>query len=463
MNMNHLAVIVLESLTRKRSAIAMRKRRRRVISRLSATAFSLLMLLCSASSLRAADLIPVPEFTNHQMPQALTALGRALRPGWSAYADLGYFIVALSLASYLAVKGRSRRGLFLLAAISLAWLGFWREGCVCAIGAIQNVSQAIFDPSFAVSWTVVAIFVLPLLFALFFGRTFCASVCPLGAIQEMVAVRPVQVPRWMDQSLGLLAYIYLGAAVLFAATGSGWIICRYDPFVGLFRLSSSASMLTLSAIFLIVGLFVGRPYCRWLCPYGAILALLSRLTRSHLMVAPEKCIQCRLCEEACPYGAIVQPTIAPSSAESAIGRRRLAVALGVLPVIVLIGASLGWMIEMPLARMNPVICLAERIRAEDAREIEGMTDASEAFRAGGKPLADLNEQAALISRKFGFGGPAFGAWVGLVFGIKFVQLSIRRRRTDYEPDRAACVSCGRCFRYCPDERAAHGLIQMENK
>ena len=180
------------------------------------------------------------------------------------------------------MKGRSRTGLFLLSIVSLAWLGFWRKGCVCPIGAIQNVTQAIFDKDYAAGGMVIAIFVLPLVFTLFFGRSFCASVCPLGAVQELVAVRPVQVPTWIDHALGLLAYVYLGAAVLFAATGSAWIICRYDPFVGLFRLTSSASMLALSAAFLGVGLFIGRPYCRWLCPYGAILALLSRVSWRHL-------------------------------------------------------------------------------------------------------------------------------------------------------------------------------------
>ncbi|NIL97025.1 MAG: 4Fe-4S binding protein, partial [Planctomycetales bacterium] len=60
-------------------------------------------------------------------------------------------------------------------------------------------------------------FLLPLVFTLFFGRTFCAAVCPLGAVQELVSVRHVRVPRWLDQSLGMLAYIYLGAAVILAA------------------------------------------------------------------------------------------------------------------------------------------------------------------------------------------------------------------------------------------------------
>ena len=54
---------------------------------------------------------------------------------------------------------------------------------------------------------------------------------------------------------------------------------------------------------------------------------------------------------------------------------------------------------------------------------------------------------------FRVAGAWFGAWVGLVIGVKLIHLSIRRRRTDYMPDRAGCVSCGRCFWYCPGEQA----------
>ena len=144
----------------------------------------------------------------------------APRPSWYDYQDLAFLAGALALASLLAVKGRSRTGLFLLAIASLVWLGFWRKGCVCPIGGIQNVAQAVFDKDYATSPLVIAVFVLPLVFALFFGRTFCAAVCPLGAVQELVAVRTVRVPTWLDHALGLLAYVYLGAAVLFAATGA---------------------------------------------------------------------------------------------------------------------------------------------------------------------------------------------------------------------------------------------------
>jgi NosR/NirI family transcriptional regulator, nitrous oxide reductase regulator len=43
--------------------------------------------------------------------------------------------------------------------------------------------------------------------------------------------------------------------------------------------------------------------------------------------------------------------------------------------------------------------------------------------------------------------------------VKLIHLSLRRRRTDYQPDRAACVSCGRCFWYCPGEQVRQGWIQ----
>ena len=53
-----------------------------------------------------------------------------------------------------------------------------------------------------------------------------------------------------------------------------------------------------------MGMFVGRAYCRYLCPYGALLALLSRLSWRGVTITPDKELDCGLCEEACPLGAI---------------------------------------------------------------------------------------------------------------------------------------------------------------
>ena len=71
---------------------------------------------------------------------------------------------------------------------------------------------------------------------------------------------------------------------------------------------------------------------------------------------------------------------------------------------------------------------------------------------------EILTEAAGIRRKFDLGGWIFGAWVGLVIGAKLISLSVRRQRTDYEPDRGDCFACARCFEYCPNELVRRGLM-----
>ncbi|MGD0655761.1 MAG: 4Fe-4S binding protein [Thermoguttaceae bacterium] len=425
--------------------------------KLHRTVLLLVLSLIPAGMLSAGEVIPLPTFSSYEIPGTQNPAARA---AWLDYLDVAALAAGLSLASYLAIKKRSRRGLFLLTIVSLAWFGFWRKGCICPIGAIQNVTLAACDSSYVVPLPAVAFFVLPLVFTLFFGRTFCAAVCPLGAVQELAAVCPARTPVWLDHALGLLAYVYLGAAVLFTVTGTAFVICRYDPFVGLFRLSAGANMLILGGCFLIVGAFVGRPYCRYLCPYGAILGLLSKVSKWHVKIPPDRCIRCRLCEDACPYGAIRQPTVTLTVAKRGSARRRLAALLLLLPVLIGLGAVLGRYMEVPLARLHPTVRLAEHVRRDESgqtlqpgRENENLINEIEAFRGTGRAVEDLYREASELTATFGVAGAWFGAWVGLVIGVKLIHLSIRRRRTDYEPDRAGCVSCGRCFWYCPEEQA----------
>jgi ferredoxin len=426
------------------------------MKRLFALLLPLIMLAALATIANAGDFVPVPSFKDHEIPQTQNPTPRAQ---WRENADIAALAVGLSLASYLAMVRRSRGGLFLLSIVSLAWFGFWRKGCICPIGAIQNVTLALVDSSYAVPLGAVAFFVLPLVFTLLFGRTFCAAVCPLGAVQELVNVRPVKTPLWLDHALGLLAYVYLGAAVLFAGSGAAFIICRYDPFVALFRRSGDVNMLILGGCFLAVGLFVGRPYCRYLCPYGAILGLLSRVARWHVRIPPQECIQCRLCEDVCPYNAIQGPTVAQTAAQRRVGRRRLVLLIVLLPVLIAAGAGLGSQLGPPLAHLHPTVHLAERLRGQRADEATAANDAGEAFRATGRSLESLYTEADKLTERMWWAGAGFGAWVMLVVGAKLIHLSVRRRRDDYQPDRSNCVSCGRCFWYCPGEQSRRGWIR----
>jgi hypothetical protein len=117
------------------------------------------------------------------------------------------------------------------------------------------------------------------------------------------------------------------------------------------------------------------------------------------------------------------------------------------------------MLAVPLSRLDPEVQLAERIRLEDRGLVEGVTDASEAFRNTGRTVESLYQAARQTQARFGHLGIWLGGWIGLVFGVKLVTLNIHRKRTDYQPDRSRCVSCARCYWYCPGEQVRLGLIE----
>ena len=419
-------------------------------------AFALVLLLSTCAL--AEQRFPPPEFeTGHQLPITTTPPARALL---LQYLDVGVLALTLALATWLIFKKRSRRGLLAVSMFSVLYFGFYRKGCVCAIGSIQNVALVLCQPGYAVPWAVIAFFALPLLFALFAGRTFCAAVCPHGAIQDLVLLKPMKLPAWLEQGLSVLPYIYLGAGVLFAATGSTFLFCQYDPFVPIFRMSGRALMVGAGAVLLLLGTVVGRPYCRFLCPYGALLKFGAVVAKWRVRVTPDYCTQCRLCENSCPFGAMREPSAVEPDAETlSQDRRRLTLLLGLVPVLILAGLFLGARFSVAASTLHPTVALAERLVKEQASspKLGTLSPDDLALERARQTPEDLLLQATKIRRQFLVGGRLFGGWVGLVIAAKLIGLSLHRRRTDYEPDRGDCVACARCFAYCPNELARRGL------
>jgi len=392
---------------------------------------------------------PPPELgPDYRQPETAFPAVRELLP---PLADAAVLALALGLAAFLVHRHRRRSALLALTIAGVAWFGWLREGCICPVGSLQNVAQATADPNAPILVATILFFVLPLAAALFTGRTFCSGVCPLGAIQELVLLRPLRLPHWLAAGLSVLPVVYLLLAVLFAATGAGYLICRYDPFVGLFRLSATTNMLVVGGSLLVIAVFVGRPYCRFLCPYSVLLDWASRLSTRTVTISPVGCATCRLCEDRCPYDAILVPNAAAVAKSRLRGRTALVLLLAATPLLVAGMAWAGTHLGPWLASAHPRVALAEQVEAEQQGRARETTDASDVFRASGEKiealLADAEDRRGTMALGSGIAGACLGLWLGL----RLVGLGLRRTRRDYTADPATCLACGRCYEWCPVE------------
>jgi NosR/NirI family transcriptional regulator, nitrous oxide reductase regulator len=415
----------------------------------------LLLLVLLADTISAGPRFPMPEFeSGHTQPPTSQPAPRHL--AWEII-DVFLLIAALSIVTWFTHKKRSRRGVFWVGLFSMVYFGFIREGCVCPIGAIQNVTLAFFNPGYHIPLTVIAFFIIPLIYTLFYGRTFCAGVCPLGAIQDIFVLKPYDLKTWVQKTLGLIPFVYLGLAILYAATASDFIICRYDPFVGFFRLDATFFMFSIGGIFLITSLFIARPYCRFFCPYGVLLNWISRFSKNHITITPANCIQCKLCESSCPFGAIDKPTETRGMEDKTKALRRFIILSLIIPLLVLIGGYTGSQFHENLALVNPKVQLAKEVLRFEQDSSLILTEDIKAFRTSGKTNQELYSEAKLILGHFYIGGWILGGFIGLVFGFTLASVSIVKFRVDYEPNKGTCLSCARCFDYCPVKKEMNDI------
>ncbi len=400
-----------------------------------------------AFPLNAQQRFPKPEFeSGYEQPDVIAPEPRSMA---LEYFDVIVLLVVISLASWLALRKRSRQGILWLSIFTLLYFGFYREGCICSVGSVQNVALSFSDVGYAISVAVLLFFLLPLIFTIFFGRTFCAAACPLGVIQDLVIVHPISLPFWLRKTLGIIPYIYLSLAVLYAATGTDFIICRYDPFVGIYRMDAPYTMIILGASFLLMGMFVGRPYCRFFCPYSVLLKWMSKFSRWHLTITPSHCIQCKLCTTSCPFDAIDYPSEEKAITGSRTGARRFLVYAVLLPVWVLAGAFVGMKSHTYLSRANQDIYLAELLIANPEVKSDPDNLDVQTFLGSGRTMETLVEDARIVRRKFYIGSTIAGGFIGLVIAMTLLNQVIYRRRNDYQPNPGDCFSCGRCMDYCP--------------
>jgi ferredoxin len=331
-----------------------------------------------------------------------------------AYIDVALLVLLMSFVAWAVIKKQARLPVIITSVISIAYFGFFRHGCVCSIGAVQNVALGLVSDTYTIPLFVLLLFLLPIIFALFFGRVFCAGVCPIGALQEIVNVKNYKLSKVFTGVLSIFPWIYLGFAVLFAITNNGFIICRYDPFVGIFRLGGELPLLVFGIVLLIFSVFTGRPFCRFVCPYGVILSLFSKVSFFRIKITKKECINCQLCHNACPVDALRPPYENKVKESRAIGVKRILRYMVFLPLMVVAGATVMYL---------------------------------------------LSDKFSVINKEVKIYSIIIVAFLGLIIGLILIGLSTKRTRKFYEIDEGNCVACGRCFSYCPQnvfEHRGHG-------
>ncbi len=161
------------------------------------------------------------------------------------------------------------------------------------------------------------IFFAIILISLVFGKSFCSWFCPIGFISELVGDfgekffnRRLKLPKWLDYPLRSLKYLLLAFliySVIFLMSELALKAFLDSPYnqvsdvkMYYFFANISQTALIVIAVLFVLSIVIRNFWCRFLCPYGAMLGILSLLSPAKIQRNTKSCIDCGLCNKACP-------------------------------------------------------------------------------------------------------------------------------------------------------------------
>lgn len=231
---------------------------------------------------------------------------KTVKPPLVADKDI-WRIVAILLLMAAALAGallKLNRFRYVVEAFALVAIGFLSKDYFSITHVTSLVTRMIPDIAGFVPWWL--ILVLTLVLTLGFGRVYCGWLCPFGTIQEILSfAKPLQkrIPLKIERWLKKLKYLILLAVVVSVLGGNHSLLELVEPFSTMFNLSGTKLMYAILAASLLPGLFMYRFYCRFFCPAGAVMALLSLISLNRVS-RREACVSCRSCEKICRFEAI---------------------------------------------------------------------------------------------------------------------------------------------------------------
>jgi polyferredoxin len=146
-------------------------------------------------------------------------------------------------------------------------------------------------------------------------KSFCSWVCPIGFLSELLARfgrwafgRNFRPWKWIDIPLRSLKYLIMAffvGAVLTMSAGAlqAFIQSPYNRVaevkMGLFFLDLSATGTISIGVLILASVFIQGAWCRYLCPYGALLGLFSWFSPTRITRVEASCVDCGLCDKGC--------------------------------------------------------------------------------------------------------------------------------------------------------------------
>ncbi len=218
-------------------------------------------------------------------------------------------LFALVMTAFLRKSATIR---WIALAYTLVYLGFV-NGTFLSVSHITNGIKL--GPSmFLADLPLLLIVVFTLVTTFFWGRVFCSSLCPFGALQDLITrFVPRKFQRELPQAIHdkaiYIKYAVLALLVVTALTFSELSLFQYfEPFGTIFYFSQSILLWVILIAFLLASTMISRFYCRYACPLGAALGVVS-LVSPWRIKRVQQCQVCKVCEHACPTGAIRGPDI----------------------------------------------------------------------------------------------------------------------------------------------------------
>ena len=234
--------------------------------------------------------------------------GDLLRPQALDLTLLAAFI-ALALVSFFR---KSVRWKYAALVAAVGYLGFYKSSLM-SISDVFRLTDLNLPPfSYSLAWYLFSGFVV--VSTVLWGRLYCGRICAFGALTQLLdAVVParlrINVPRVLERRASFIKFGILAFALSYFVITKDPLIYPYiEPFWMFGIYGRTAPMWIGLAMLLVATVFVRNLYCRFLCPLGAFLGLISHLTVFRIKRWSE-CNHCRICQKACEWGAIQGPKI----------------------------------------------------------------------------------------------------------------------------------------------------------